>query len=80
MARVEVLADQGEPAAVLVDAADPAALAAAIARVVGDPALAERLRRAGDGLKARYSVDAMVDEYVRIIEQAIRPDGRKSVP
>ncbi|MCG6205622.1 glycosyltransferase family 4 protein [Rhodopseudomonas sp. HC1] len=71
----EVLAYQGEPAAVLVDASDPTALGAAIASVVGDPALGAQLRRAGDGLKTLYSVDAMVDEYVRIIEQAIGPGG-----
>lgn len=76
----EVLSYQGEPAAVLVDAADPAAFGAAIARVVGDPSLAARLRHAGDGLKTRYSVDAMVDEYVHIIEQAIRPGAPENAP
>ncbi|WP_245290751.1 glycosyltransferase family 4 protein [Rhodopseudomonas sp. AAP120] len=69
----EVLAYQGEPAAILVDAADTPALGAAIARVLGDGALATQLRRAAEGLKTRYSVDAMVDEYVRLIEQTIRP-------
>ncbi|RJF66617.1 glycosyltransferase family 4 protein [Rhodopseudomonas palustris] len=76
----EVLLYQGEPAAILVDASNPAAFGAAIARVVGDPALAAQLRRAGDGLKTRYSVDAMVDEYVRIIEQAIRPAPQERAP
>lgn len=74
----EVLSYQGEPAAVLVDASDIAALAAAIARVVEDPLLGAQLRRAGDGLKTLYSVDAMVDEYVRIIEQAIGTGARES--
>ncbi|NEW91496.1 glycosyltransferase family 1 protein [Rhodopseudomonas sp. BR0M22] len=67
----EVLAYQGEPAAVLVDAADPTALGAAIAAVLDDPQLRVRLQRSGEGLKTRYSVDAMVDEYVRILEQAM---------
>jgi glycosyltransferase involved in cell wall biosynthesis len=66
----EVLSYQNEPAALFVDASDTAAMAAAIARVLGDAALAAQLRRAGDGLKTRYSVDAMVDEYVRLIEEA----------
>jgi L-malate glycosyltransferase len=74
----EVLAYQGEPAAILVDASDTAAFAAAIARVLDDPALGARLRRAGDGLKTRYSVDAMVDEYVRLIEQAIGPHAQET--
>jgi glycosyltransferase involved in cell wall biosynthesis len=67
----EVLSYQGEPAAVLVDAADATALGAAISAVLDDPALRVRLQRSGEGLMNRYSVDAMVDEYVRILEQAI---------
>lgn len=65
----EVLAYQGEPAAVLVDAADPAAFGSAISAVLDDPELRVRLQRSGEGLKSRYSVDSMVDEYVRILEQ-----------
>ncbi|MGP9813508.1 glycosyltransferase family 4 protein [Rhodopseudomonas sp. NSM] len=74
----EVLADQGEPAALFVDASDAAAMSNAIARVLDDDALRARLRRAGDGLKSRYSVDAMVDAYVRIIQGAVGPaaEGR----
>ncbi|WBU32397.1 glycosyltransferase family 4 protein [Rhodopseudomonas palustris] len=67
----EVLAYQGEPAALLVDASDTAALGAAISAVLDDPALRVRLQRSGEGLKTRYSVDAMVDEYVHILEQAM---------
>ena len=52
------------------DGDDTAAFADAIARVLGDPQLAEQLRRSGQGLKSRYSVDAMVDAYVDIIDQA----------
>nr|WP_234826970.1 glycosyltransferase family 4 protein [Rhodopseudomonas palustris] len=67
----EVLSYQGEPAAVLVDAADTTALGTAINAVLADPGLRVRLQRSGEGLKTRYSVDAMVDEYVRIIKQAM---------
>ncbi|ABE38348.1 glycosyl transferase, group 1 [Rhodopseudomonas palustris BisB5] len=67
----EVLSYQGGPAAVFVDASDTAAMTAAIARVLADDEFAAQLRRAGDGLKMRYSVDAMADEYARIIEQAL---------
>lgn len=67
----EVLAYKGEPAALFVDATQPAAFAATISRVIDDPALAETLRRNARGLRERYSIDAMVDDYVRIIESAI---------
>jgi hypothetical protein len=67
----EVLSHRGEPAALFVDASDSAAMASAIAVALGDGALAARLRRAGDGLKTRYSAEAMVDHYVRIIEEAM---------
>jgi len=66
----EVLSYQGEPAAVFVDASDPAQLAAAVASVLEDDALSESLRRSAKGLKLRYSVDAMVDDYVRILQDA----------
>ncbi|NEW89184.1 glycosyltransferase family 1 protein [Rhodopseudomonas sp. WA056] len=67
----EVLAYQGEPAAVFVDASDNDALGAAIAAVLDDPELRVRLQRSGEGLRTRYSVDVMVDDYVRIVEQAM---------
>jgi glycosyltransferase involved in cell wall biosynthesis len=67
----EVLSYQGEPAALLVDATDPPAFAAAIAAALYDDALRAKLKRSGEGLKLRYSVDAMVDEYVRTIEQTM---------
>lgn len=67
----EVLSLNGEPAAVLVDAADTAALSAAIDRVTTDSSLRQRLQHNAEGLRARYSVDAMVDDYVQIIEEAL---------
>ena len=67
----EVLALNGEPAAVLVQAADTAALSAAIDRVLTDHDLRQRLQHNAAGLRARYSVDAMVDDYVKIIEETL---------
>jgi L-malate glycosyltransferase len=66
----EVLSYQGEPAAVFVDASDSAMLAAAVSRVLEDPALNDTLRQNAKGLRVRYSVDAMVDDYVRILQDA----------
>jgi L-malate glycosyltransferase len=66
----EVLSYQGEPAAVFVDASDSAMLAAAVSRVLDDTALNNTLRQNAKGLRVRYSVDAMVDDYVRILQDA----------
>jgi glycosyltransferase involved in cell wall biosynthesis len=66
----EVLSHQGRPAALFVDASDHLKLSAAIAEVLGDQALRETLRQNGLGLRARYSVDTMVDEYIRILDAA----------
>jgi L-malate glycosyltransferase len=66
----EVLSYQGEPAAVFVDASDSAMLAAAVSRVLEDTALNNTLRQNAKGLRVRYSVDAMVDDYVRILQDA----------
>jgi glycosyltransferase involved in cell wall biosynthesis len=66
----EVLSYQGEPAAVFVDASDTAMLAAAVSSVLEDSALNDTLRQNAKGLKLRYSVDAMVDDYVRILQDA----------
>jgi len=67
----EVLSYQGEPAAVFVDASDTAQLTTAIDSVLDDCALADALRRSARGLQTRYSVDAMVNDYVRILEDAM---------
>jgi glycosyltransferase involved in cell wall biosynthesis len=66
----EVLSYQGKPAALFVDASDHAKLLAAVSLVIEDRALSETLRENAKGLKARYSVDAMVEEYVRILDIA----------
>jgi glycosyltransferase involved in cell wall biosynthesis len=67
----EVLAYQGSPAALFVDASDPAKFSAAVSRVLEDSTLSETLRQNARGLKARYSVDTMVEEYVRILDDAV---------
>lgn len=60
----EVLADAGgEPAALFADERDPAAFAAAIAEVLDNPALAERLSAAGFRLVERFSPQGMADAY-----------------
>jgi glycosyltransferase involved in cell wall biosynthesis len=66
----EVLSYRGEPAAVFVDASDTAMLAAAVCNVLGDNTLNDTLRQNAKGLRLRYSVDAMVDDYVRILQDA----------
>lgn len=67
----EVLSFEGKPTALFVDAADHAQLSATVSRLLTDRALSDELRQNAKGLKLRYSVDAMVDEYVRILGQVI---------
>jgi glycosyltransferase involved in cell wall biosynthesis len=71
----EVLSYQGKPAALFVDASDHAALSAAVCRVLEDGALSATLRQNAKGLKARYSVDAMVEEYIRILDDVVNDAG-----
>jgi glycosyltransferase involved in cell wall biosynthesis len=67
----EVLSFEGKPAAIFVDATDDARLSAAVSSVLADSTLREELCRNAKGLKSRYSVITMVEEYVRIIGQAM---------
>jgi glycosyltransferase involved in cell wall biosynthesis len=67
----EVLSFEGKPAALFVDASDTAQLADAVSRILADKALSGELRRNARGLKARYSVGTMVNEYIAILDQAI---------
>jgi glycosyltransferase involved in cell wall biosynthesis len=67
----EVLSFEGKPAALFVDASDTAQLADAVSRILADQALSSELRRNARGLKARYSVGTMVNEYVAILDQVI---------
>ncbi|KQT08162.1 MULTISPECIES: glycosyltransferase family 4 protein [Bradyrhizobium] len=65
----EVLCYEGRPTALFVDASDHAQLSAAVSRLLTDKQLSVELRQNAKGLRLRYSVDAMVEEYVRILEQ-----------
>jgi len=67
----EVLSVEGRPAALFVDATDDVKLSEAVARVLTDQALSNELRRNAKGLKSRYSVETMVEQYVQMIDQAI---------
>ncbi|OAF14924.1 glycosyl transferase [Bradyrhizobium centrolobii] len=67
----EVLSFEGRPTALFVDASDHAKLSAAVSTILTDQTLSDELRQNAKGLKSRYSVDAMVEEYVQILSQAI---------
>ncbi|MGX1105144.1 glycosyltransferase involved in cell wall biosynthesis [Bradyrhizobium elkanii] len=71
----EVLSYQGQPAAVFVDAANEAEFSAAVAKVLTDRLLSDQLRQSAVGLKSRYSLDAMIEEYVRILGNAVGVDA-----
>jgi glycosyltransferase involved in cell wall biosynthesis len=71
----EVLSYEGKPAALFVDASDNKKLSAAVSRILTDEDLGDDLRRTGKGLTSRYSVDAMVSEYVRVLDGAIPTAG-----
>ncbi|MBB4378954.1 Glycosyl transferases group 1 [Bradyrhizobium sp. Rc3b] len=65
----EVLSYEGRPTALFVDASDQAKLSAAVSGLLTDQHLSDQLRQNAKGLRLRYSVDAMVEEYVRILGQ-----------
>lgn len=63
----EVLATDGKPAALFVDAADDRQFSDAISRALHDERLRADLIAAGRGLHARYSVARMVDQYEQLL-------------
>jgi len=67
----EVLSFEGRPAAIFVDASNQAALSAAVSRILTDKTLNEALGQSAKGLRSRYSVDSMVEEYVQILDAAV---------
>ncbi|UFX46971.1 glycosyltransferase family 4 protein [Bradyrhizobium sp. 41S5] len=71
----EVLSYQGQPAAVFVDASNEAEFSAAVSMVLTDRVLSDQLRQSAVGLKSRYSLDAMIEEYVRILGDAVGADA-----
>lgn len=62
--------------ALLVPPGDPAALAAAIRRVLADPDLAARLAAAGRRRAAALSMERLADRYVDLYRRAIRTAAR----
>jgi glycosyltransferase involved in cell wall biosynthesis len=67
----EVLAVDGKPCALFVDAADAGTFADAVQRLLADKDLAMVLSARGRNLSKRYSLDAMVDQYAALIEGAL---------
>jgi hypothetical protein len=67
----EVLCCDGKPTALFFDASDDASFRAAVTAVLTDDVLRDELRQNAKGLKSRYSLDTMIDEYIRILDQAI---------
>lgn len=67
----EVLSYEGRPTALFIDASDHARLSAAVSKLLTDKQLSDELRQNAKGLRLRYSVDAMVEEYGRILDQVI---------
>lgn len=67
----EVLSYEGRPTALFVDASDHAQLSASVSRLLTDTQLRADLRQNAKGLRLRYSVDAMVEEYIRILDQVV---------
>jgi glycosyltransferase involved in cell wall biosynthesis len=65
----EVLSFEGRPTALFVDASDHTKLSATVSKLLTDQQLSDELRQNAKGLKLRYSVEAMVEEYVRILGQ-----------
>jgi hypothetical protein len=67
----EVLCCDGKPTALFCDASDDASFPAAVTAVLTDDVLRDDLRQNAKSLKSRYSLDTMIDEYIRILDQAI---------
>ncbi|WP_330082674.1 glycosyltransferase family 4 protein [Methylocystis iwaonis] len=66
----EVLAVDGEPCAIFVDARDTKAFAAATRRLLSDAELSTKLTAVGRRLTERYPLDAMIEDYVRLAASA----------
>jgi glycosyltransferase involved in cell wall biosynthesis len=66
--------------ALLVPAGEPGPLARAVAAVIADPGLRERLRRAGPPVAARYTWDASAREHQAVYSAAIQALRRAAPP
>jgi glycosyltransferase involved in cell wall biosynthesis len=76
----EVLAADGNPCALFVDADDAGAFAAAVRRLLADGDLRASLTSRGTRLAQRYSIEAMVDRYAALIENVLPPSTQGSPP
>lgn len=65
----EVLAVGDEPCAIFVDVRDTAAFAKAVRRAVEDPETRASLANVGRRLVERYPLDAMVEDYLKLMER-----------
>jgi glycosyltransferase involved in cell wall biosynthesis len=72
----EVLGTQEGPCALLVDANDTVAFAAAVERLLRDAALRAALIARSRGLAARYSVETMTGRYAELIQAASAGEWR----
>ena len=64
----DVLAVDGEPSALFVDARDTQSFAAAVRRVLEDRTLNAALAERGRRMNQRFPLDRMVDAYLQLIE------------
>jgi glycosyltransferase involved in cell wall biosynthesis len=67
----EVLAVDGEPCALFVDAGYGPAFAGAVRRLLSDARLSAALSSRGQRLSHRYSLDSMVRQYAALIEEVM---------
>ncbi len=67
----EVLAVEGEACALFVDADDEQVFAAGVERILQDEILRGRLTALAPGLKKRFSLHKMYDDYDRLIQAAL---------
>jgi glycosyltransferase involved in cell wall biosynthesis len=67
----EVLAVDGLPAALFVDAGNDAEFAKAVGRLLSDEKLRSELTSRGAALAKRYSKDTMVRRYADLIEELL---------
>jgi len=64
----DVLAVAGEPCALFIDARDTKAFAAAVRSILEDDTLNATLTARGRHLAERFPLDAMIDEYLKLME------------
>lgn len=69
----EVLSYEGRPAALFVDAANDEKFLSAVSEIIADQKLSKELQANARGLASRYSVDTMINAYVRLLDDADQP-------